>query len=122
MQNEDTLELSLDDFGHKPEKQCATIAEIVKNLELSLDGARKWLEAHKVSRIILRDGKLNTVEEEEKEYQQKFKPFFKLIANSWYLEHVELQGIAINSRFLKDLMQAISELSKIKKIKLSFGI
>ena len=124
MRNEDILEIDLDDdFGYWSEKQCTAIAELVKNLELPLDEAIKWLKGHKVKKIILRNGKLKSIKEEEREeYKQKSKPHLKLIANSWYLEHVELQGVPMNRRFLKNLIQAISELGKTKKIKLSFGI
>jgi len=124
MKAEDTLEITLDDLEYEPERQCLTITEVARNLELSLNRAIRWLKAHKVSKIILRNGKLNAIkeEEEEKKYEKGFKSFLKLIANSWHLRHVELRGISISSRFFKDLRQAISELGKTKKIRLRFGI
>ena len=122
MEGQDTLETTLDDIEYKLQKHYEAISEVVTNLELSFDKRMEFLEGHGPSRIILRNGELNTIKKEGKEYEEKLKSFFKLIANSRKLTHVELQGITINSRFLKDLMQAISELGKIKKIKLSFGI
>jgi len=122
MESQNTLKISLDDVKSKSKKRREAIFEVVMNLELSFDRRTKLLEGHGPSKIILRNGKLNTIKEEEKKYEQKFKSFFKLIGNSLWLTHVELQGIIINSRFLKDLMQAISELGKTKEIKLSFGI
>jgi len=111
---QDTLEITLDDLGYEPEKQCSGITEVARNLES--------LKDHKVSKIILRKGKLNTIKEGGEEYERMCESLLKVIKNSCHLRHVELRGISISSRFFKGLMQAISELGITKKIRLSFGI
>jgi len=120
MRRQDTLKITLDDVQSKSEKYYKAILEIVTNAELSFDRIMKLLEDHEPSRIILRNEKLNAIKEEG--YERKFESFLKLIANSWRLTHVELLGISINTRFFKDLTQAISELGKTEEIKVSLGI
>jgi len=121
MKAQDTVEITLDDLGYEPKRQCAGITEVVRNLELSPDGAIKWLKDHKVSKIILKNGKLNTIKEGGEEYERMFESLLKVIKNSCHLRHVELRGISISSRFFKDLRQAISQLGKTEEI-ISFGI
>ena len=122
MESKYTLELTIENVEYKSKERYEAIFEGAKNPELSPDRVIKQLKANKLSKIILRSGGVYTIKEEGEEYKRKFKFFFKLIANCWYLKHVELQGVPMNSRFLKDIKQAISELGKTKKIELSFGI
>jgi len=122
MESQDTLRIDLDKLGSKPEKQCTGITEVVRNLESYLDGVIKSLKDHKVSKIILRNGKPDVIEEEGEEYERMFESLLKVIKNSRHLRHVELKGITVNPRFIKDLMRLISKLRKTKRIKLSFGI
>jgi len=122
MKRQDTLEITLDNIEYELQKHYRAISEAITNPGSPFDRRMELLEAYGPSRIILRNGKLNTIKKEGEEYEQKLKSFLNLIVNFRRLTHVELQGIRINSRFIEDLIQAISVSGKTKKIKFSFGI